>query len=62
MKNEFCYEIQKHEDLHFTKVWKKDFAGVFGWAFLRAFTPNTMKAAFAATGLYPYNPNVNSKK
>ena len=30
MKNVICYEIQKHEDLHFTKVGKKDFTGVFG--------------------------------
>ncbi|KIJ27019.1 hypothetical protein M422DRAFT_191509, partial [Sphaerobolus stellatus SS14] len=37
---------------------KSDFAGVFGAAFLKAFTPDTVKMAFEKTGIYPYNPNV----
>ena len=45
MKLEFCWEIQAFEDLHFSKVMKSDFTGVFGWAF----TLDTIKAAFAAT-------------
>ena len=41
---------------------KKDFAGVFGQAYLQAFTPETIKAAFAATGLHPFNPNAITEK
>ncbi|KIJ36162.1 hypothetical protein M422DRAFT_179827, partial [Sphaerobolus stellatus SS14] len=37
---------------------KSDFAGVFGAAFLNAFTPDTVKMAFEKTGIHPYNPNV----
>jgi hypothetical protein len=51
MKNEFNQEINKFEDLHKTRVTKADFAGVFGQAFLQAFTEDTIKAAFAATGV-----------
>src|SRR5436190_22945519 len=62
MKSEFRREIQAFEDLHFSKVTKSDFAGVFGWAFLRAFTPDTIKAAFAATGVCPFNPSAIPEK
>ena len=41
---------------------KKDFARVFGQAYLRAFTPETIKAAFSATGLHPFNPNAITEK
>jgi len=60
MKNEFQQEIHKFESLHCTGVSKTDFAGVFGHAFLRAFTPDTVRAAFAATGVYPFNPEAIS--
>ena len=60
MKNEFRSEIQKFETLHRHSVGKGDFAGVFGRAFLRSFTDDTVKAAFAATGVYPFNPDVIS--
>ncbi|KZP24924.1 hypothetical protein FIBSPDRAFT_856278, partial [Athelia psychrophila] len=43
-------------------VRKKDFAGVFGRAYLKAFTEDTIKAAFAATGLHPFNPDVIKEK
>jgi DDE superfamily endonuclease len=62
MKSEFRREIQAFEDLHFSKVTKSDFAGVFGRAFLRAFTPDTIKAAFAATGVFPFNPDIIPEK
>src|SRR3954466_2433746 len=54
MKLEFCREIQKFEDLYLRSVTKADFALVFGQAFLRAFTPETIKAAFKATGVHPF--------
>src|SRR5882672_10001182 len=56
MKMEFQKEIEAFEDLHLANVGKKDFAGVFGWAYLRAFTSKTIKAAVAATGLHPFHP------
>lgn len=62
MKNEFHIEIEKHERLHLRKVEKKDFAGVFGHAYLRAFTTKTVKATFVATGLCPYNSDVIMEK
>jgi hypothetical protein len=62
MKTEFRHEIQTFENLHLANVMKASFAGVFGHAFLRAFTPDTVKAAFAATGVYPFNPNAIKEK
>src|SRR5882762_1569311 len=61
MKNEFHYEIQKFEDLHKSKVTKANFVGVFGCAYLRSFTEDTIKAAFSATGVYPFNPDAISE-
>lgn len=57
MKNEFRSEIQKFKALHRRSVGKGDFAGVFGRAFLRSFTEDAVKSAFAATGVYPFNPD-----
>ena len=62
MKTEFWKEVEIFEDLHFANVGKKDFARVFGQAYLRAFTPETIKAAFSATGLHPFNPNAITEK
>jgi hypothetical protein len=62
MKHEFRHEIQQFEDLHLRAVTKADFAGVFGRAFLRAFTPETVKAAFKATGVHPFNPDVITER
>jgi hypothetical protein len=56
MKTEFQHEIQEFECLHCHQVTKSDFAGVFGRAFIRSFTKDTVKAAFVATGVYPFNP------
>jgi hypothetical protein len=58
MKTEFWKEIQVFEDLNLANVSKKDFARVFRWAYLWVFTPETIKAAFAAIGLHPFNPEV----
>jgi hypothetical protein len=53
---------QTFEDLHMHGIGKADFAGVFGQAFLRLFTEDTVKAAFAATGVYPFNPDAITKE
>ncbi|THU92506.1 DDE-domain-containing protein, partial [Dendrothele bispora CBS 962.96] len=37
---------------------KSNFLAVYGRAHLRALTPENIKAAFAKTGVWPYNPNV----
>ena len=57
MKHQFRAEIKKFENLHHHGVMKEDFAGVFGWVFLQAFDEDTVKAAFSATGVWPYNPD-----
>ena len=62
MKEEFRKEIRKFEDSHFASVGKGDFAGIFGHAFLRAFTPDSIRAAFEATGVHPFNPDVITEK
>ncbi|KIJ27085.1 hypothetical protein M422DRAFT_55216 [Sphaerobolus stellatus SS14] len=58
MKQAWCDAIDTFEAQHNHGINKKDFAGVFGSAFLKAFTPNTVKAAFEKTGIYPFNPSV----
>ncbi|KAJ7062702.1 hypothetical protein C8F01DRAFT_1082338 [Mycena amicta] len=40
------------------EVTKGDFTGVFGRAYLAAFVPKTVLAAFRATGIVPFNPAV----
>jgi hypothetical protein len=62
MKTEFRYEIQTFKDSHFRNVMKSNFTGVFGWVFLYAFTPNTIKATFTATGVFPFNPDIIPEK
>jgi hypothetical protein len=62
MKTEFRKEIHAFEDSHMRGVGKGDFAGVFGRAYLRAFTPEAVKAAFAATGVHPFNTDVITEK
>lgn len=62
MKAKSCKEIHAFEDSHMWGVGKGDFAGVFRWAYLCAFTLETVKAAFAATGVHPYNPDVIMEK
>lgn len=58
MKEAWKDEITAHETRTGQPVKKADFAEVFGKAFLKAFTPGTVLAAFEATGIYPYNPTV----
>jgi hypothetical protein len=60
----FRREIQKFENLHRRSVGKGNFADVFGRAFLRSFTKGAVNAAFkfAATGVYPLNPDAISEE
>lgn len=58
MKEAWKDEITAHETRTGQPVKKADFAAVFGKAFLKAFTAETVSAAFRATGIYPYDPNV----
>ncbi|KAF7336140.1 DDE-domain-containing protein [Mycena venus] len=51
-------EINQFEEKNRRKVRKADFTGLFGRAYLWAFTESTVKAAFRVTGIYPFNPNV----
>ncbi|KLO06903.1 hypothetical protein SCHPADRAFT_837394, partial [Schizopora paradoxa] len=61
MKEIYPEEVNKFTELHGRKVRKGDFAGVFGKAFLRAFTEENILAAFRATGIHPFNPSVISE-
>ena len=62
MKADWKEEIKAFEDLHRRSVDKADFCGVFGRAFVRAFTKENVEAAFAATGIHPFNPDVVKPK
>jgi hypothetical protein len=57
MKKVWHDEITEFEKLG-RKVNKTTFLFVFGTAFLKAFDEGTVKAAFSATGIVPYNPNI----
>ncbi|KAF8589787.1 hypothetical protein K439DRAFT_1644976 [Ramaria rubella] len=59
MKDIYRNEVHRFEELHSHKMAKADFMMVFGTAFLRAFTVDTVKAAFKATGIHPYNPGIH---
>lgn len=61
MKECFKNEINQFETLHLRPVGKGDFTGVFGRAFLKAFTPDTVAAAFRVTGIHPFDPSVISE-
>ena len=43
-------------------VENSDFTSVFGHAFFQAFTPDRIRAAFKATGVHPFNPDVITEK
>jgi hypothetical protein len=58
MKEAWKDEINTFEELNQRAVDKEDFCGVFGRAFLLAFTPDMVKAAFTATGIHPYNADI----
>lgn len=58
MKEMWKEEIRRFEELHCRGVNKADFAGVFGRAYARAFNKDTVEAAFRATGVHPFNPDI----
>jgi len=58
MKVEMKRSVAQFEDENQCVVGKEDFGLVFGRAFFIAFTIDTVKAAFDATGIFPFNPGV----
>ena len=62
MKESWKEEITAHEQKVGREVKKGDFAKVFGMAYLKAFTEDTIRAAFRVTGVFPFNPDVITKK
>ena len=58
MKSIWKEELNKFEDKHRRKVGKGDFTEIFGTAYLRAFTTQTVESAFRVTGIYPYDRTV----
>lgn len=58
MKTEWKAVLREFFDKHRRTATKSQFTGLFGKAYLQAFTPDTIRAAFSATGIYPFNPNV----
>ncbi|KIJ35718.1 hypothetical protein M422DRAFT_124972, partial [Sphaerobolus stellatus SS14] len=58
MKLHWTYKVNAFEGTNSYSINKDDFVGVFGKAFIKAFTPKTIKSAFRATGICPYNPNI----
>ncbi|THU90679.1 DDE-domain-containing protein, partial [Dendrothele bispora CBS 962.96] len=58
MKTELKDAVAEFEGLHGNPVAKGDFTGVFGAAFVKAFTEDSVLAAFRATGIHPYDPSV----
>ena len=56
MKKAWKEEITIHEKRSGQAVKKEDFAEVFRKAFQKAITPETVKSAFRATEIYPYDP------
>ncbi|EIN06306.1 hypothetical protein PUNSTDRAFT_16929, partial [Punctularia strigosozonata HHB-11173 SS5] len=50
-------ELSRYHELYQQKVKKEDITGLFGNAYLAAFTEETVKAAFSATGIVPFNPD-----
>lgn len=62
MKEIWKEEINSFETVHQRSISKGDFTGVFGKAYIRAFLPTTIKAAFEATGVHPFNANIISEE
>ena len=62
MKEAWKEEISRFETEHKGNVTKGDFTQVFGQAYIKSFTVESIRAAFEITGVHPYNPNVISEK
>jgi hypothetical protein len=61
MKECWKEELDTFEKLHNWGVNKEDFAEVWGHAYQKAFTEDTICSAFKATGIHPFNPDVISE-
>ena len=55
MKETWKKVIIEFEALHWAKVTKADFTGLFGKAYQIMFTKETVEVAFCATGVYPFD-------
>jgi hypothetical protein len=62
MKKAWKEEISLFEDEQKRNVTKGDFTKVFGCAYVRSFTPESIKATFEVTGVHLYNPDVIQDK
>lgn len=58
MKEAWKTEIKAFKSLHLQAVKKADFTGVFGNAFLKAFTKPLVESAFSATGIHPFDHDI----
>ena len=58
MKEAWKKAISRFEETHARDVRKGDFVEVFWEAFQEAFTKPTIRSAFEATGIFPFNPKV----
>lgn len=62
LKKKHSEQIRKFKQHSSLPLTHKFFLRTFGPAFLEAFTPETVKTAFSATGLYPFRRDVVSSE
>lgn len=60
LKEKHAEKIREFKENNNIAVTHKFFLRTFGPAFLEAFTPETVKTAFSATGIYPFRRDVIS--
>lgn len=58
MKECWKEEINAFESVHKRGINKEDFCEVWGRAYKKAFTKENIEAAFAATGIWPFDANI----
>jgi hypothetical protein len=58
LKKSWSRERDRHERETGKKVSKQNFLSIYGAAHVRTLTPTNIRAAFAKTGVWPFNPNV----
>lgn len=58
LKRNYREELRTFNDLAGRPIRKEDFLHLYAKAHVRTFTVETIKSAFAATGVFPFNPNV----
>ena len=62
LKQKHAEKIHEFKENNNLPITHKSFLHTFGPAFLEAFTPETVKAAFSATSLYPFKRDVVSSE